>query len=628
MRGWTTMPLVAQDGSNPNYLIAVLGNLANTHGENAFGGTAEPPRLSDPNVELYKSLDTIIGPEVKGGQYNGQALPKRAVLWPISDNAPVETKERPLPAAAQWIKQTGAPIQGIYVAKGNEKIGPYYALWTSDQSPQGAAYVSGVTGTNAPLSTRRYYPTWSRVIGYGGGVLFFLAAFNLLWTASSITQSYNLLTHQQGGFSEDFAKQKVAALSASCANTQDAKESACLTKDATLKIVTPCADPPNDHCISVQDNTVAGTSVAERQSSRDDRDKKLQDYYLKLAPFCVGNLTTWAGNIKEARKQGNSVDIENPDALRCQTLLGEAISYASANLVVKQEGENGFVLALTSGLQHLTRGLLGWLVPTSGAQTVSLGTPTTLMMLGVIAVLVGLGLGVNGTPFGALTSPNGRYSLSLAQVTFWTVLVLTSVMAISIFNGGLVSEMIRHYPTLPKGATTPVAVVNGFFPSIPDQIWAVLGITFGSTMLSVLIKSIKGTADDISAADVAAGNTKQTGGVGFFNAPIARADPSHKASVADWFLGEDEGNKDRIDISRVQMVLITAGLLVTYGNALFAEVRDLSLPEILLAIKHTDVLIAAIPPVGATMAVMLAISHATYLVAKAADSSSSQDPKK
>jgi hypothetical protein len=164
-----------------------------------------------------------------------------------------------------------------------------------------------------------------------------------------------------------------------------------------------------------------------------------------------------------------------------------------------------------------------------------------------------------------------------------------------------------------------MVVVNGFFPSIPDQIWAVLGITFGSTMLSVLIKSIKGTATDTSAADVAATSTKQTGGVGFFNGKVAGAAPSHKASVADWFLGEDEANKDRIDISPVQMVLITAGLLVTYGNALFAEVRDLSLPEILLSIKNTDVLIAAIPPVGATMAIMLGISHTTYLVAKTAD---------
>jgi len=67
------------------------------------------------------------------------------------------------------------------------------------------------------------------------------------------------------------------------------------------------------------------------------------------------------------------------------------------------------------------------------------------------------------------------------------------------------------------------------------------------------------------------------------------------------------------------MVLITAGLLVTYGNAIFAVVRDLAPQEIILAIQNVGVLISTLPPVGASMAIMLAVSHATYLLSKAAD---------
>ena len=67
------------------------------------------------------------------------------------------------------------------------------------------------------------------------------------------------------------------------------------------------------------------------------------------------------------------------------------------------------------------------------------------------------------------------------------------------------------------------------------------------------------------------------------------------------------------------MVVITTGLLVTYGNAIFASLRGLSPQEILLAIQNVDVLVATLPPVGASMAIMLSVSHATYLVAKAAD---------
>jgi hypothetical protein len=74
------------------------------------------------------------------------------------------------------------------------------------------------------------------------------------------------------------------------------------------------------------------------------------------------------------------------------------------------------------------------------------------------------------------------------------------------------------------------------------------------------------------------------------------------------------------------MVLITAGLLVTYGNAIFASIRTLAQYEIIAAVKSVDVLIGTLPPVGATMAIMLAVSHATYLVAKGADAVGTTTP--
>jgi hypothetical protein len=66
-------------------------------------------------------------------------------------------------------------------------------------------------------------------------------------------------------------------------------------------------------------------------------------------------------------------------------------------------------------------------------------------------------------------------------------------MAIAIFNRGLVSEMVRNF--LKAVRDLPNAVKNGFFLDIPAGIWGVLGISFGSTVLSTLIKSIKGTND-------------------------------------------------------------------------------------------------------------------------------------
>jgi hypothetical protein len=247
--------------------------------------------------------------------------------------------------------------------------------------------------------------------------------------------------------------------------------------------------------------------------------------------------------------------------------------------------------------------------------------PNTFMIVGVIMVLVGLGRGVTGTPLGVLISPKNRYSLALAQVTFWTILVLTSVVAIAIFNAGLVAEQMRYF--LPAtNDDAPAAIKYGFFPDIPSGIWAVLGITLSTTVLSTWIKSLKGTVPEanFSVADA----TQEADKIGFFKTPTESRSDQHSASIADWFLGEDTGKTDRIDISRVQMVLITSGLLVTYGHAIFASFRNLPTPEILFAIQSLGVLVPGLPIVGATMAIMLSVSHATYLVAKAADKPATQ----
>jgi hypothetical protein len=43
-----------------------------------------------------------------------------------------------------------------------------------------------------------------------------------------------------------------------------------------------------------------------------------------------------------------------------------------------------------------------------------------------------------------------------------------------------------------------------------------------------------------------------------FKDKVVGYDSRHRASIADWFLGGDTDNKDRIDVTRVQMVLITS----------------------------------------------------------------------
>ncbi|BAM89472.1 hypothetical protein S58_34790 [Bradyrhizobium oligotrophicum S58] len=521
-------------------------------------------------------------------------LPERAVLWEINESG-VPPRDNLPPKSLAWISDPDVKPGGDFVA-GIGAQARTYRLFESAKVPTDyeLPFASSYTGSGVVPSSdgQRWYRKPSWWIGLSGGVLFFLAAFSLLWTASSFSQAYDLLTNRQIEKGQKFSSSLPLP---PCPPEGAADQKTCETPGDVLK-------------------DKKGKALDD---ARQQRDKKLYDLFSDRGPACVDQLTKWAEATRPPADPRGVSATDRQKNLDCLAMLGEAVKFAAQNLVIKADTWPGHVA------QFVGWWLFGWHVPVGGTHGVSLAMPATLMMLGVILVLVGLGKGVNGTPLGALISPNGRYSLALAQVTFWTVLVLTSVMAIAIFNGGLVSEMARNFPK--AVADLPNAVKNGFFPEIPTGIWGVLGISFGSTVLSALIKSIKGSDDSLA---ISADNTRQVGSVGMFKDKVTGYDPRHRASIADWFLGEDTDNKDKIDISRVQMVLITSGLLVTYGNAIFSAINDLTQQEILLAIQRVDILIAALPPVGTSMAAMMAVSHATYLVAKAASTTPSTTPEK
>lgn len=593
-----TSGLAAKDGSNQTLarLHAVVAKLAAAAQRRGLGGNLKQqlaPRANDAVAMVtYNAMSSTVS-AVETNTYRAEMeLPARAVLWEVNENGAPPRDNLP-PTSVAWMFDADVTSGGDFVA-GTGADTRTYRLFESPKLPaeDELPYVSGYTdsGVVRPSDRRRWYrsPAWG--IGLSGGALFFLAAFSLLWTASSFSLAYDLLANRQ---IEDGQKFSSSLPLPACPAGGGPDQKACETAADTLK----------------------GKSGTALDDARKSRDKKLYDLFSDQGPTCVERLTKWADETKPPVDPKTKKPISADDQAKnlfCLALLGDAVKLAAQNLVIKADTWVGHAA------QFVGWWLFGWHVPTSGAQAVSLGMPTALMMLGVILVLVGLGKGVNGTPLGALISPNGRYSLALAQVTSWTVLVLTSVMAIAIFNGGLVSEMVRNFPR--AVSDLPNAVKNGFFPDIPTGIWGVLGISFGSTVLSTLIKSIKGTDD--SPTVVSSERSQPVGSVTMFKDKVAGYDPRHRASIADWFLGEDTDNKDKIDITRVQMVLITSGLLVTYGNAIFAAVRDLTAQEILLVIQKVDVLIGALPPVGTSMAAMLAVSHATYLVAKAADTPS------
>ena len=235
--------------------------------------------------------------------------------------------------------------------------------------------MSNLTGSGVPVAAaapRRWYKSSSWWIGLSGGALFFLAAFSLLWTSSSFSHAYDILSGRQAGQVNGFVT------STKCANVSD--------------------DMRKKFCVADTDLLPDNKKVV----APDALQKKVADF-LDQAKSCVGHLTTWAGNEQTARDalkntgrpvlaQHDQQELDVP----CLELLGYAVSYSARNLVISNDGPLG------SAAQQVGYWLFGWHVPTDGTQAVSIALPAAMMMLGVILVLVGLGKGVEGTPLGAL----------------------------------------------------------------------------------------------------------------------------------------------------------------------------------------------------------------------------------
>ncbi|XUJ32238.1 hypothetical protein ACQ5SK_26730 [Bradyrhizobium japonicum] len=417
-----TSGLAAKDGSNQTLarLHAVVAKLAAAAQRRGLGGNLKQqlaPRANDAVAMVtYNAMSSTVS-AVETNTYRAEMeLPARAVLWEVNENGAPPRDNLP-PTSVAWMFDADVTSGGDFVAGTGADTRTYRLFELPNFLPRTSCPTSpvipipvsfglrtGDAGIEAQLGDRTFRRR-----------AFFLAAFSLLWTASSFSLAYDLLANWQ---IEDGQKFSSSLPLPACPAGGGPDQKACETAADTLK----------------------GKSGTALDDARKSCDKKLYDLFSDQGPTCVERLTKWADETKPPVDPKTKKPISADDQAKnlfCLALLGDAVKFAAQNLVIKADTWVGHAA------QFVGWWLFGWHVPTSGAQAVSLGMPTALMMLGVILVLVGLGKGVNGTPLGALISPNGRYSLALAQVTSWTVLVLTSVMAIAIFNGGLVSEMVR-----------------------------------------------------------------------------------------------------------------------------------------------------------------------------------------
>jgi hypothetical protein len=209
---------------------------------------------------------------------------------------------------------------------------------------------------------------------------------------------------------------------------------------------------------------------------------------------------------------------------------------------------------------------------------------------------------INGRFDGILIDDRNRVSLSRLQWVTWFIVLL----------GGYFTEAVWN---MAHGQA---------YPLMQQDLFILLGIVSGSAVTSNVIVDSKKAANGQSATGQSTnsqppsqpqpGQPDQIGSIDR-NATIG------EASWADLFMGEEVANRDVVDISRLQKLVITILLVITYVKLLWDGLEKVGViqpdPSLSDAAKKAFSASFNMPSVNNTFLWLLGISHAAYLAYKA-----------
>jgi hypothetical protein len=227
----------------------------------------------------------------------------------------------------------------------------------------------------------------------------------------------------------------------------------------------------------------------------------------------------------------------------------------------------------------------------------------------IVLLLIGSGNIALGRWDGVFIDERNRVSLSRVQIALWTIVLLSGIITLGLWNAFLAVPG--------TGATAAALQTTGPYPGMAPELWGTLGIALGTPFASALVLRWKqGTQDPPSQAasskpGVDASQVKPD------TVLDERLDPA-AAGLADLILGEDATNRNRVDLSRLQNLVITVALVFTYAQMLI-DLVSARIPFEQAQKVFTSSggwFFPEMPPVGATFLGLLFASHAAYLAFK------------
>ena len=624
-----------------------------------FKGMSPP---ADPGVvrDRFTAVRDAADAAIQGGP-NKQAPPSVAALWDVDgDRHPLEAST-PLPPDLAWIKGDGVTPVGLYKPASDRLAGAArrFALFVPKDggASMPTAFSSSLTATHASAATTTAAPA----TGHRMGLTIFLAVASLLllcwaagcinWSGRQFAQGIALMRSQN-----PVALGQIELNRAKDPYWPSMQPSGCFNGLATAS-TSPAAQPAPSTALSPEQTVDClhwwSAAMKVAYEDRPSTDAELA-FHGKSAPAMSALIQA----MNEYTRQSNLVQCHTAAAaaIKAQAALVPCIlgspapqDEAAAAKLVSDAGDQlqkdkadveAKAAVVTQGVPQLAQAgkadpqsassgaepswiprLFGLFVPhgtdpTAKLAQLSLMGPLFLMILAVTLLAVAAGLGAMNEPWGILISGQNRLSLARCQVVAWTLLILPTIAAYACFNAGVSSGVGDNGSALT------------IFPQVPGAIWAALGLSIGSTLLSPVLLASKQTG--VPALQVAKGVQAPTVNdvAGLADAPSnLSSNPSPAdASFSDLLLGEEATNDTQVDISRMQMLVITVSLVATYADLIFGQLSGITVDALAQAVYSMKSLLGQLPDAGTTFAAMLAISHATYLAAKASGTSPSTPP--
>jgi hypothetical protein len=170
-----------------------------------------------------------------------------------------------------------------------------------------------------------------------------------------------------------------------------------------------------------------------------------------------------------------------------------------------------------------------------------------------------------------LIDQRNKISLSRLQLVVWTILVISTILTEGVLNSVW-------------GQPKPLEL------AIPSQLWILLGISTTSAVAAPVVLGMKGAALDTNAIN----------GHGW----------------RDIFYGDDTGNADQVDVSKVQQFFFTVVLVGVYAINIGSVLAS--------AIASSSML--TFPPLDSGFIAIMGVSQTAYIAYKAVPQNKTDAP--